>query len=204
MEPGDGLKGIEHVLAVGESLAPGGALFRHLIEQFPAVQRHNAEKMLQQVLDALAVEPEELTRRLEASPALRRVFFNAARAAADTDVEEKINGLARVSAQAAADSAAVDPAHMLVRTIEQLDPIDVRALHVIETPRPSEAINTSRIVPALGVSEGMGQAIVGHLIQLGLAKAHGATFTGLHADADLSDFGMEVLDYLRARADQME
>jgi hypothetical protein len=97
-ERGSGWQGVDHLQSVIEEF-PGGSILSHLIDVMPGVQAHKANILFQQLLEHVATTPDVLVERMRAEPRLQRVLWEAARAAADTELDDKIRGLARIAAQ---------------------------------------------------------------------------------------------------------
>ncbi len=98
---------------------------------------------------------EQLLAQLASDEELSDMFREAVETAVRTSSELKIRLLGRVLASAATaqDEAKVDEARELLRIAEQLEPVDVRALHAMSDRRPSDpavflakALNASEVV----------------------------------------------------------
>jgi hypothetical protein len=189
---GDGWAGIEHVQAFLEEL-PGGSVLSHLIDVMPAVQKHKARAMLEQLLVIAEIEGDDLVREMQSRPRLRRLIWQASRAAADTELEQKVKALARVAAQSVNDDAAIDEGEILVRTIARLEAYHVRAVVALaEWP----ANQDYAIDDELGVGPGLAALLGADLTSLALANTTGMSFTGVRTTVHPSNFGRQVASYL--------
>jgi hypothetical protein len=200
-ERGSGWQGVEHVQAAIDGLVPGGAIVNHLIDVMPGVQSHQAAAMFERLLKHVATSPDGLVSRIEADAQLHRVLWEAARAAADTELEGKIQGLALMASEAVIDRAKIDVMQLRIRTLAGLESLHVRAMRELEAaeavgPR-AEAVSLADL---LDISDGMATALCADLLRLALGESGGMTFTGLHTSAKLSPYGEEILAYLRGRA----
>jgi hypothetical protein len=139
-----------------------------------------------------------LVERLDADPRLRRLLWEAARAAADTELDGKIRGLARVAAEGVVDDAAIDASQFRVRTLADIEGLHLRALLDLESAGAfgptKEAVSLADL---LHIDEALATVLCGDLLQLGVVQAGGMSFTATYSSAKLSPYGEQILNYLR-------
>lgn len=199
---GDGLAGIEHLQAALELLGPPGAMLSHLVEVMPDVQRHKAVQMLDQVFAVAQEEPNRVLAMLSERPRVRRLLWDAARAASDAETHSKIAALAAIAARGVADDAAVDEARLRVHTVAGLEPIHLRALMALEAEAGKRAPGDDGardMTVLLGTSQGLAEAICADLQRLAVAETAGMSFRGLATKMRLSPYGAEILNDLRVQ-----
>lgn len=192
-----GWKGIEHVQAAVDTIPYIGPVLRHLIDVMPSVQAHKAQEMLDALIDCCATTPSLLVERMRSEPRVQRLVWEAARAAADTEVTAKIRGLAAAAAPAVRDDAAIDESQLRIRTLAELQPLHVRALVELEASAPIAEQEAVELDELLVISKGLAAALAADLIRLALVQTRGMSFTGLHTSVKLSDYGQEIFQYLR-------
>lgn len=184
---------------------PGGSVLAYLIDLIPGVRLHKASKMLDQLLDLVSLRPGELVDRLRKDSRLSQLVWTATYAAAESELEAKIHGLARAAAEAILDEARIDESRLIVRTLAQMEVLHVRALRVLRN-RPTGGIEENNIPleDLLKIAPPVAEAVAEDLKRLALAEMTGMSFRGVGTALWRSPYGQRVLCYLEQRADVPE
>jgi hypothetical protein len=173
----------------------------HLIDVMPGVQAHKAGMLFNQLLEHVAATPHELIERMRSDPRLQRVLWEAARAAADTELNDKIRGLARIAAEGVLDDAALDTSQLRIRALAEMQGLHLRVLLELES---AGALGpTKEAVPLtdlLDIDVALATVLCADLLRLGMIETGGISFSGTHSSARLSSYGEQMLDYLREEA----
>ncbi len=172
----------------------------------------------QAVIEGSGLPPEDLAARLRDDEEFAALFETALDASARSAHKQKLLLLARVVAQAANDTAAIDDAQLLEATIRDLEPPHVRALAIladykVEHPdatgvanviegmaglrmrRPEKVTGSSGILRALmGTSDEVGDAVSATLERQGLIWNDPPGFGGWW----ITEYGHRILDLLRS------
>lgn len=168
----------------------------------PGLQMHKSAKLVGALLDHVEMRPDELIDRMNTRPALRRLIWEAARAAADTELDAKISALAIVAGRGVVDDAEVEPSRYVVRSLASLEPLHVNALILLRPRKPSgdplqEDEGSVDLRHAMGLPAPLVEAVASELVRLTVAESVGASFRGIYTELYLSPYGEEVLGYLR-------
>lgn len=101
------------------------------------VRRRRVESLLLNIDDLVDVNDQEVADRIRRNPELGALLLQALEESAKAKTDEKVVILARVVASALkSDDARVDEVAVFLRTAAALEPIDIRLLVTIATPRP--------------------------------------------------------------------
>ena len=140
-----------------------------------------------------------LAERLEASPELEALFFEAVQAGACTGVGDKRRLLGRVVSAAVLDDAELEPGQPLVQALRELDAPHLRGLEAVR-----------RAIDASGSSPGHDRCVVTTVAEVVMSLpapvraalvAAGALWVGsgaLRGSPEITDLGQESLDDSRA------
>ncbi|QCB92457.1 hypothetical protein [Cellulomonas shaoxiangyii] len=198
----DGIKPWPEVLQLAAvNLLPGiGGSFAVLLEQAHARDRARAAEYAEHVVERTGVE--RLGQRLTDDPILESTFIRAAEAAVRTGVNAKRALLAQVVAAAVLDDAKVDESQLYVQALTHLDAPHLRALERLRRvldALPSDAQNVESRLRAAWAAEPT--AVRATLFQVGCAGVAplnvAAIFTPTYRRQLLTDFGRELLDWIR-------
>jgi len=171
-------------------------MFDSLIER----RRYRVESTAREIAEA--VGEDRMTTRVLEDPRLETLVGEALEAVARSGFEAKRRLLGRAVGQALLDDAVVAHATLMVHAVAQMEPVHVRALALLEravgpagqafTDRTAvDEFNRSQPVPVLATLETIGAVI----------PASSWTGRGLGAET-ISDFGRQILDELRAVAEE--
>lgn len=175
---------------------PLGNTLAALLDHIPRIQRLKAQVMLNGLIEILGDSEQGLVSRIHNDPRVGRLLWEAANAAANSDTTSKIRVLSQVASRGVVDDAALDESRYLIEILKELQVIDIRLLLELEAPDlpPETGISTAEV---LGVSAGVAGSLNAKLLRLVLVETPGMSFTGVHAQVRLSDFGRQVLELLR-------
>lgn len=141
-----------------------------------------------------------LAERLEASPELEALFFEAVEAGARTGLEDKRRLLGRLVTAAVLDDAKVEPGQLLVQALRELDAPHLRGLEAVR--RASDTSNEPGGYEAVTKAVTEAVAALPEPLRAALVRT-GTLYVGsgmMAGSPRLTRFGRELLDDLRAAA----
>lgn len=185
--------------------------------------RHDREqRRLEALAEGLAdrgVSPEEVLVAATSDPT-RAALIDAAFAAAQRStwpIKARVLGRALADGHLASDDAQLDEASVRLTTVAQLEAVDVRVLEVLqkimtdrlevpEVERTSNGIGKGISVMYLSkYAGGLSQPVLTHIVarlnSLGLLTTLGVSYQGMSAGWAPSDYGVSILQYLYAAAE---
>jgi hypothetical protein len=116
----------------------------------------------------------------------------------DTELDDKIRGLARVAAAGVVDDAAIDGSQFRVRTLADIEGLHLRALLELESAGAfGPTKEAASLADLLHIDEALATVLCGDLLRLGVVQTGGMSFTATYSSAKLSTYGEEILNYLR-------
>lgn len=196
---GTGWAGIEAVQALLDEF-PTGSIFSYLIDRMPGVQAHKVATMLALMLRHAGTSADQVRAQMEGDPLLRRLIWDCSRAAAETELDDKIRALALVASEAVIDDARIDESQHRTKTLSQVGPLHIRMMRVLDERTRQEEGEGVEVADALGISVPLAESIASDLLRLALAESPGMSFRTLHRQLRKSLYGSELLAYLRGMA----
>lgn len=185
------------------TVLPGGELLATLIDHEQQRQVRIARDLVDNVVELTGAN--DLLRRVSESEEVAAAFRQAVDVATRTGLEQKRVALARVIASAVLDDAQVDSATLIVLALRDLDAPHLRALERIKRAEDSverrdgvTRLNDADVTQAVReVSAAEPDAVNSALVRTGVAHIVGSSWGGQPMPAMISDFGRDVLHYLR-------
>lgn len=162
-------------------------------------RRSRQNETLTLAVELSGSDAEQLLRRAESDAAFAHLLTAVMEAAARSQFEAKVQGLARALSMGylAQDTAQVDLAQLMAATVDQLDAVHVRALVALDSAQGDTSLE-ARPGLAEAMPEGLKTAevmrpICARLSSLGMLELDPPGFGGWQVTA----FGSSVLAYIR-------